>query len=94
MTSSLGRRKDCSSTSKRSHPLKSNQASAGIFRGSRDQYYAVGRPCACPDDRMRNGRARGGRGAYSRPGGAAPLCYPSDVTAAMIDSHRQRHASR
>jgi hypothetical protein len=26
---------------------------------------------------MRNGRACGGRSAYSRPGGAAPLCYPS-----------------
>jgi hypothetical protein len=26
--------------------------------------------------------------AYSRPGGAAPLCYPSDVTAAMIEKCR------
>jgi hypothetical protein len=24
-------------------------------------------------------------------GGASPLCYPSDVTAAMIDSYRQGH---
>jgi len=65
-----------------------------IVQASRDQYHAGGRPCACPDDRMRNGRACGGRSAYSRPGGAAPLCYPSDVTAAMIDSYRQRQASR
>ncbi len=65
-----------------------------IIQASRDQYHAGGRPCACPDDRMRNGRACGGRSAYSRPGGAAPLCYPSDVTAAMIDSYRQRQASR
>lgn len=47
-----------------------------------------------PDDSMRNGRACGGRSAYSRPGGAAPLCYPSDVTAAMIGAYRQRTASR
>jgi hypothetical protein len=65
-----------------------------IVQASRDQYHAGGRPCACPDDSMRNGRACGGRSAYSRPGGAAPLCYPSDVTAAMIDSYRQRQASR
>jgi hypothetical protein len=65
-----------------------------IVQVSRDQYHAGGRPCACPDDTMRNGRACGGRSAYSRPGGASPLCYPSDVTAAMIESYRQRTASR
>jgi hypothetical protein len=32
--------------------------------------------------------------AYLRPGGAAPLCYPTDVTAAMIEAYRQRMASR
>jgi hypothetical protein len=58
-----------------------------IIQVSRDQYHAGGRPCACPDDSMRNGRACGGRSAYSRPGGAAPLCYPTDVTAAMIESY-------
>jgi hypothetical protein len=65
-----------------------------IVQASRDQYHVGGRPCACPDDRMRNGRACGGRSAYSRPGGASPLCYPGDVTAAMIESYRQRTASR
>jgi hypothetical protein len=65
-----------------------------IVQASRDQYHAGGRPCACPDDTMRNGRACGGRSAYSRPGGAAPLCYPSDVTAAMIESYGRRQASR
>jgi hypothetical protein len=65
-----------------------------IVQASRDQYHAGGRPCACPDDIMRNGRACGGRSAYSRPGGAAPLCYPTDVPAAMIDSYRQKQASR
>ena len=65
-----------------------------IIQASRDQYHATGRPCACPDDSMRNGRACGARSAYSRPGGAAPLCSPSDVTAAMSDAYRQRQASR
>lgn len=67
---------------------------AVIVQASRAQYHAGGRPCACPDDTMRNGRPCGGRSAYSRPGGASPLCYPSDVTTAMIESYRQRIASR
>jgi hypothetical protein len=60
-----------------------------LIRASRDQYYRTGHPCACPDDLMRNGRACGGRSAYSRPGGAAPLCYPTDVTPAMIEAYRR-----
>jgi hypothetical protein len=60
-----------------------------IVKANRDRYYATGHPCARPDDLMRNGRACGGRSAYSRPGGAAPLCYPTDVTAAMIDDYRK-----
>src|SRR5258706_1356560 len=65
-----------------------------IVQASRAEYHAGGRPCACPDDTARNGSACGGRSAYSRPGGASPLCYPSDVTAAMIELYRQRQASR
>jgi hypothetical protein len=60
-----------------------------IIKASRDQYYATGHPCACPDDTARNGSSCGGRSAYSRPGGASPLCYPSDVTAAMIEAYRK-----
>jgi hypothetical protein len=65
-----------------------------IVQASRDQYHATGKPCACPDDTARNGSACGGRSAYSRPGGAEPLCYPSDVTAAMIEQYRQKMAPR
>jgi hypothetical protein len=60
-----------------------------IVKASRDQYYATGHPCACPDDKARNGSSCGARSAYSRPGGASPLCYPSDVTAAMIEAYRK-----
>jgi len=65
-----------------------------IVKESRSAYYATGRHCACPDDRMRNGHVCGGRSAYSRPGGAAPLCYPGDVTAAQISEYRARLADR
>src|SRR5438552_8920417 len=65
-----------------------------IVQASRDQYHATGRPCACPDDTARNCSSCGGRSAYSRPGGASPLCYPSDVSAAVIELYRQRQASR
>ncbi|MGY3506324.1 hypothetical protein ACVWYJ_006943 [Bradyrhizobium sp. USDA 4471] len=60
-----------------------------IIKASRERYYATGHPCACPDDLMRNGRQCGARSAYSRPGGAAPLCSPADVTAEMIDTYKK-----
>jgi hypothetical protein len=65
-----------------------------IVRESRAAYYATGHLCACPDDQRRNGRSCGNISAYVRPGVAHPLCYPSDVTAAMIESYQQRQASR
>ena len=46
--------------------------------------------CACPYSTMRNGRRCGGRSAYSKPGGRAPLCYPEDVTPDMIEQYRQQ----
>ncbi len=46
--------------------------------------------CPCPYSTGRAGRRCGGRSAYSRPGGAAPLCYPSDVTAAQVAAYRRR----
>jgi hypothetical protein len=60
-----------------------------IIKASRDRYYATGHPCACPEDFMRNGRRCGKTSAYSRPGGAAPLCYPTDVSEAMIEGYRK-----
>lgn len=45
--------------------------------------------CPCPYSTMRNGRACGGRSAYSRPGGESPLCYPKDVTAEMVQAYRE-----
>jgi hypothetical protein len=65
-----------------------------LVKASRQSYYASGRPCACPDDVMRNGRRCGSRSAYNKPGGASPLCYSGDVTAEMIETFRARQASR
>jgi hypothetical protein len=45
--------------------------------------------CPCPYSVMRNGRGCGARSAYSRPGGRAPLCYPSDVSRAEVDDWRR-----
>jgi hypothetical protein len=60
-----------------------------IVNESRDEYYATGHPCACPDDVTRNGRSCGKMSAYTRPGGAHPLCSPADVTAGMIEDYRK-----
>ena len=49
--------------------------------------------CACPYNRARNGSRCGGRSAWSRAGGASPLCYTSDVTQEMIDRYRRQHGS-
>jgi hypothetical protein len=46
--------------------------------------------CPCPYNRDRAGRSCGRRSAYSRPGGAAPLCYERDVTQKMVDDYRKR----
>ena len=47
--------------------------------------------CPCPYDTDRAGRSCGRRSAYSRPGGYAPLCYVSDVSAADVAAYRARH---
>lgn len=51
-----------------------------LYRGS----------CPCPYNRTRSGRRCGGNSAYSRPGGASPLCYAGDITAGMILDYRSR----
>lgn len=44
--------------------------------------------CPCPYNTDRAGRKCGKRSAYSRPGGASPVCYPKDVTQNMIDAYQ------
>lgn len=47
--------------------------------------------CPCPYNMDSAGRKCGKRSAYSRPGGASPICYDSDVTAGMIKKYRELH---
>lgn len=47
--------------------------------------------CPCPYNSASNGSRCGGRSAYSRPGGASPLCYAEDVTAEMVRRYRRSH---
>lgn len=63
-----------------------------IIAGSIALYKARGRPCACPSDTMRNGHACGGRSAWSKAGGAKPLCFPTDITSEMISAYRATKA--
>jgi hypothetical protein len=63
-----------------------------IIAGSIALYKATGHPCACPSDTMRNGRACGGRSAWSKAGGAKPLCFPTDITSEMISAYRATKA--
>src|SRR5260370_36315301 len=69
-------------------PLTDQQIATFIVKASRDAYYRTGHPCACPEDSARNGSRCGGRSAYSRPGGAEPDCYVTDVPKAEIDTYR------
>ena len=55
-------------------------ASIAAYRGS----------CPCPYNVDRGGRRCGARSAYSRPGGAMPLCYERDVSQKMVDDYRKR----
>src|ERR1041384_1283993 len=45
--------------------------------------------CPCPYSRARNGSRCGRRSAYSREGGAAPLCFERDVTSEMVQAYRE-----
>jgi len=47
--------------------------------------------CPCPYSTARNGSRCGRRSAYSREGGAEPLCYAKDVSAAMVKEYRDAH---
>jgi hypothetical protein len=47
--------------------------------------------CPCPYNVDRAGRMCGRRSAYSRPGGASPICYEKDVTQKIVDEYREKN---
>lgn len=57
----------------------------------RDSIRAYKGRCPCPYSIARDGSECGGRSAWSRPGGANPLCFVSDVTAEMVLAYRRAH---
>jgi hypothetical protein len=71
--------------------LRLDQVKEQIIRESIARYPG---PRACPYSSMRNGRRCGGRSAYSRGGGYAPVCYAEDVTPAMVDQWREANPGR
>ncbi|UGA49400.1 MULTISPECIES: hypothetical protein [Dickeya] len=50
--------------------------------------------CACPYSSARNGSRCGGRSAWSRKGGAAPLCYKEEVTKERVARWRAENGER
>ena len=50
--------------------------------------------CPCPYSTASNGSRCGKRSAWSREGGAAPLCFAKDVTGEMVRGYREGHAER
>jgi len=61
-----------------------------IIVASVTAYKAMGKPCACPSDTMKNGRSCGGNSAWSRGGGFKPLCFSTDINPIMIKLYREK----
>lgn len=47
--------------------------------------------CPCPYNTDRAGRNCGARSAWSKPGGAAPFCFASDISDEMLKRWRERN---
>lgn len=50
--------------------------------------------CPCPYNAAKNGSRCGKRSAWSRAGGYALLCYPNEVTDAMVKRYREQHEGK
>jgi hypothetical protein len=70
-------------------PVSDDAIRQGLVQQSIAQYSGS---CPCPYNVDRGGRSCGGRSAYSRPGGASPYCYASDIPASAIEAYRRRAA--
>jgi hypothetical protein len=71
---------DADEEDRRTDSAKDISASIAAYKGN----------CPCPYNVDRRGHRCGARSAYSRPGGAMPLCYERDVTQQMVDDYRRR----
>jgi hypothetical protein len=64
-------------------------AIATVIAASRAAYLAMGKPYGCPDHVAANGSRCGLRSAHTKPGGFKPLCFPTDVSPAIIAAWRE-----
>ena len=72
-------------------PAAAQQSDAAVRKAIvRQSIAAYSGSCPCPYSTDRAGRSCGRRSAYSKPGGASPKCYPSDVSAAEVRAWRGR----
>jgi len=65
--------------------LSDAQVKQRIIRASIDDYPGN---CPCPYNSARNGSRCGGRSAWSRAGGYAPVCYANEVSRADVRGWR------
>lgn len=72
-------------------PPSDDQVRQAIIDQSTSAYFATGHNCPCPDNLASNGSRCGGRSAFSRRGGASPICYPEQITPYMILQWRRGH---
>jgi hypothetical protein len=49
--------------------------------------------CPCPYNRAANGSKCGKRSAWSKAGGYEPICFPEEITPAMIEEWRRQDGS-
>lgn len=54
-------------------------------------YLSSGQTCPCPYSLDRNGRKCVGQTKFARTGGARPICYPDEVSDAMVQTWRAIH---
>ena len=81
----------CSSAAQSSASRPSGPSDAEIRRTIvRQSISRYSGSCPCPYNTDRAGRRCGRRSAYSKPGGASPLCYPGDVSDRAVEAYRGR----
>lgn len=79
----------CLQSRERNYPVKDvTQIRLEIIRDSRRAYEESGGVCGCPYNRDRSDERCGVASLYASRAAESPLCYPSDVTEAMLDEHR------
>ena len=71
----------------RAPALSDQQVKKRIIADSIDAYPGK---CPCPYNAARNGSACGGRSAWSRKGGYAPICYEREIDDEKVRTWRQQ----